>query len=114
MKSVAYGTFVIALMAIASSLFFVIRKKSIGAKWIGLEPLPIQVTGHSSLTDDPLPFKWSDLKSVMARNRYKPEEIVAKLRKMDVLVSQGQNTVDAIRQIGVSEDNSSVVLTSAH
>jgi hypothetical protein len=64
MKSVAYGTFVIALMAIASSLFFVIRKKSIGAKWIGLEPLPIQVTGHSSLTDDPLPFKWSDLKSV--------------------------------------------------
>jgi putative transposase len=50
----------------------------------------------------------------MARNRYKPEEIVEKLRKMEVLVSQGQNTVDAIRQIGVSEDNSSVVLTSAH
>ena len=33
----------------------------------------------------------------------KPEEIVAKLRQVDVLVSQGQNMVDAIRQIGVSE-----------
>ena len=36
----------------------------------------------------------------MARKRYKPEEIVAKLRQVDVLVSQGQNMVDAIRQIG--------------
>jgi transposase-like protein len=32
-----------------------------------------------------------------------PEEIVAKLRQVDVLVSQGQNIADAIRQIGVSE-----------
>ena len=39
----------------------------------------------------------------MARKRYKPEEIVAKLRQVDVLVSQGQTMVDAIRQIGVSE-----------
>jgi ACT domain-containing protein len=39
----------------------------------------------------------------MARKRYKPEEIVAKLRQVDVLVSQGQIMVDAIRQIGVSE-----------
>ena len=38
----------------------------------------------------------------MARKRYKPEEIVAKLRQVDVLVSQGQNMVDAIHQIGVS------------
>jgi hypothetical protein len=29
----------------------------------------------------------------MARKRYKPEEIVAKLRQVDVLVSQGQNMV---------------------
>jgi putative transposase len=35
----------------------------------------------------------------MARKRYKPEEIVAKLRQVDVLVSQGQTMVDAIRQI---------------
>ena len=39
----------------------------------------------------------------MARKRYKPEEIVAKLRQVGVLVSQGQKMVDAIRQIGVSE-----------
>jgi hypothetical protein len=64
MKSVAYATLVIALMAIVSSLFFVIRKKSTGPKWIGPEPIPIQATGHSSVADDPLPFKWSDLKDV--------------------------------------------------
>ena len=39
----------------------------------------------------------------MARKRYKPEEIVAKLRQADVLVSQGQGMTEAIRQIGVSE-----------
>jgi putative transposase len=39
----------------------------------------------------------------MARQRHKPEEIVAKLRQVDVLVSQGQNVADAIRQIGVTE-----------
>src|SRR5918995_3748088 len=39
----------------------------------------------------------------MARKRFKPEEIVAKLRQVDVLTSQGQSTVEAIRQIGVSE-----------
>ena len=35
--------------------------------------------------------------------KHKPEEIVAKLRQVDVLVSQGQDMADAIRQIGVSE-----------
>ena len=39
----------------------------------------------------------------MPRKRYKPEEIVAKLRQVDVLVSQGTRMADAIRQIGVSE-----------
>ena len=39
----------------------------------------------------------------MPRKKYTPEEIVAKLRQVDVLVSQGQNIADAIRQIGVSE-----------
>jgi hypothetical protein len=34
----------------------------------------------------------------MAKKRYKPEEIVAKLRQVDVLVSQGQAMADAIRQ----------------
>ena len=39
----------------------------------------------------------------MPRKRYKPEEIVAKLRQVDVLVSQGISIADAIRQIAVSE-----------
>ena len=39
----------------------------------------------------------------MPRKHHKPEEIVAKLRQVDVLVSQGQNIADAIRQIGGSE-----------
>jgi transposase-like protein len=33
----------------------------------------------------------------------KPEEIVAKLRQVDVLVSQGQSVADAVRAIGVTE-----------
>jgi putative transposase len=39
----------------------------------------------------------------MSRRRFKAEENVAKLRQVDVLVSQGQNMADAICQIGVSE-----------
>jgi putative transposase len=39
----------------------------------------------------------------MPRKRYKPEEMVAKLRQVDVLTSQGQSATDAIRSIGVSE-----------
>lgn len=39
----------------------------------------------------------------MARKNYKPEEIVTKLRQVDVLHGQGMSMVDAIRQIGVSE-----------
>ena len=39
----------------------------------------------------------------MSRKRHKPEEIVSKLRQVDVLVSQGQSVADAIRTIGVTE-----------
>ena len=39
----------------------------------------------------------------MPRKRHKPEEIVAKLRQVDVLTSQGQSAADAIRSIGVTE-----------
>ena len=39
----------------------------------------------------------------MARKSHKPEEIVAKLRQVDVLTSQGQAVADAIRSIGVTE-----------
>lgn len=39
----------------------------------------------------------------MPRKKHKPEEIVAKLRQVDVLVSQGVPVADAVRQIGVTE-----------
>ena len=39
----------------------------------------------------------------MPRKRHKPEEIVAKLRQVDVLTSQGAKVSDAIRQIAVTE-----------
>ena len=38
----------------------------------------------------------------MPRKKHTPEEIVAKLRQVDVLVSQGSPVSDAIRQIGVT------------
>ena len=39
----------------------------------------------------------------MGKKRYKPEEIVSKLRQVDVLTSQGQTVAQAIRSIGVTE-----------
>ena len=35
--------------------------------------------------------------------KHKPEEVVAKLRQVDVLTSQGMPMADAIRSIGVTE-----------
>jgi len=39
----------------------------------------------------------------MPRKHHKPEEIVAKLRQVDALASQGKSVADAIRAIGVTE-----------
>ena len=39
----------------------------------------------------------------MPKKIHRPEEVVAKLRQVDVLVSQGQTAADAIRSIGVTE-----------
>ena len=39
----------------------------------------------------------------MGRKRQKPEEIVAKLRQVEVLTTQGQTVAEAIRSIGVTE-----------
>src|SRR3712207_4776709 len=48
--------------------------------------------------------RWSRRRTgPMSRKRHKPEEIVAKLRQVDVLVAQGQSVVDAVRLIGVTE-----------
>jgi hypothetical protein len=60
---------------------------------------------------DPPPLKWSALRYAFwqqggrtnADEETQPEEIVAKLRQVDVLTSQGQNVADAIRSIGVTE-----------
>ncbi len=39
----------------------------------------------------------------MPKKRHKAEEIVLKLRQVDVLTSQGSTVANAIRQIGVTE-----------
>lgn len=38
----------------------------------------------------------------MAGKRETPEEVITKLRQVEVLQGQGQKVVDAVRQIGVS------------
>jgi transposase-like protein len=39
----------------------------------------------------------------MARKRHSAEEIVTKLRQVDVLTSQGKSVAEAVRSIGVTE-----------
>ena len=39
----------------------------------------------------------------MSKKRHKPEEIVAKLRQVEVLTAQGRPVAEAIRSIGVTE-----------
>ena len=39
----------------------------------------------------------------MSKKRHKPEEIISKLRQVDVLTSQGKTVAEAIRSIGVTE-----------
>jgi putative transposase len=39
----------------------------------------------------------------MSRKRHEPEEIVTKLRQVEVLTAQGRSVAEAIRSIGVTE-----------
>jgi len=39
----------------------------------------------------------------MGIRRHKPEEIVAKLRQVEVLVGQGMTRIDAIREVQITE-----------
>src|SRR5690606_1322872 len=39
----------------------------------------------------------------MPQKKHKPEEIVAKLRQVDVLLSQGRSVGEAVRSIGVTQ-----------
>ncbi len=63
---------------------------------------------------DPPPLNWSTPRYVfggggprcresITSRKSKPEEIVAKLRQVDVLTSQGKSVADAIGAIGVAE-----------
>ena len=55
------------------------------------------------------PLKWSSLKYDFVgglfdgQKRHTAEEIVAKLRQVDVLMAQGRPVADAVRSIGVTE-----------
>ncbi|MBG6209570.1 hypothetical protein IWQ49_004243 [Labrenzia sp. EL_126] len=42
----------------------------------------------------------------MATKRHKPEEVVSKLRRVEVLVGQGMSRVDAIRQVRIPRTTS--------
>ena len=39
----------------------------------------------------------------MPQKKHKPEEIVAKLRQVDVLLSQGRSVGEAVRTVGVTQ-----------
>jgi transposase len=39
----------------------------------------------------------------MPQKRYRPEEVIAKLRETDVLLGQGKKVSEVVRTIGVSE-----------
>lgn len=39
----------------------------------------------------------------MARKRYSPEELIAKLREADVALAQGKTVTDVVRQLGVTQ-----------
>ncbi len=39
----------------------------------------------------------------MSKMRYRPEEIISKLREADVLISQGKNVVEVIKTLGITD-----------
>ena len=39
----------------------------------------------------------------MSKKRYRPEEIILKLREADVLISQGKKVVDVIKALGITD-----------
>ena len=39
----------------------------------------------------------------MPKKRYRPEEIISKLREADVLISQGKKVVDVIKALGITD-----------
>jgi len=90
MESVAYIGFFIALIAIVSSLFFVIRKKSAGPKWIGPETIPIPAIGHSSVADSQFKSKVGDTQVPEAGERRSSslEHAQASISNLDIVAGQ--------------------------
>ena len=39
----------------------------------------------------------------MPKKRYRPEDIIAKLREADIHISQGKTVAETIKQLGVSD-----------
>ena len=39
----------------------------------------------------------------MSKKRYRPEDIIAKLREADIHISQGKTVAETIKQLGVSD-----------
>jgi len=39
----------------------------------------------------------------MARRRYNPEEIIAKLREAEILLAQGMKVIEVVRELGIHE-----------
>jgi putative transposase len=39
----------------------------------------------------------------MPRKRYRPEDIISKLREADILISQGKTVAETIRVLGISD-----------
>ena len=39
----------------------------------------------------------------MPRKRYRPEDILSKLREADILISQGRTVAETIRVLGISD-----------
>ena len=39
----------------------------------------------------------------MARRRYKPEEIIAKLREAEILLAEGMKVPEVVRELGIHE-----------
>ena len=39
----------------------------------------------------------------MARRRYKPEEIIAKLREAEVLLARGKRVAEVVKELGIHE-----------
>ena len=39
----------------------------------------------------------------MSRNRYRPEEVIARLREAEVLLGQGKKVPEVVKAIGISE-----------